>query len=75
MRGWLSSPATQSSLYQLLACASLALALASLAAPAQLVSFAFQHASDPVVDALVRCAGGALLTSAAAMWVLKVGGR
>lgn len=71
--GWLSSPTTQSRLYQLLATASVGLALASLLAPAQLASFAFQHATDPVVDAFVRSSGAALLASATTKWILKVG--
>jgi hypothetical protein len=71
--GWLSSPITQSRLYQLLATASAALALASLCAPAQLASWAFQHATDPVVDAFVRSSGAALLASATTKWILKVG--
>jgi hypothetical protein len=70
--GWLASPATQSRLYQLLATSSAALALGLLLAPAHLASFAFQHATDPVVDAFVRSTGAALLASATTSWILKV---
>jgi hypothetical protein len=74
MRGWLSSPSTQAPLFQLLACATLGLALAALAAPSRLIWSAFQRPSDPLVDACVRLAGAALLTSASATWILKVRG-